>query len=55
MTLVARNTDKVMVASVVDLAEPEFGESLERGGRICVCTFGSNLVTVTVKMLLHLI
>jgi hypothetical protein len=38
-----------------DLAETAFSESLESGGRFCVCVFGRNLASVAVNMFSHLI
>jgi hypothetical protein len=37
------------------LVESAFGESVESGGRFCVCEFGSNVASVAVKMFSHLI
>jgi hypothetical protein len=44
--LVARNVKRLWWG----LAESAFGVSIESGGRFCVGTFGSHLVSVAVKM-----
>jgi hypothetical protein len=52
--VVARNSNKVMAASIVSLAKSVLGGSFESIGRIIFLVFGRNLLAV-VKTISHLI
>jgi hypothetical protein len=55
VTLLPRNENVFMVAPAVGSGEISVKGSLESGDQVCVGTFGSNLDSVAMKTIVHLI